>query len=112
MRIVPALDLRAGRVVRLGEHGDFARERAYADGPDAAVALARRYVDAGAARLHVVDLEAARGTGDNRELVGRLVAEAGAEVEVAGGVRSAEAAARWLDVGAAAVIMGTAAVRD
>jgi len=112
MRIVPALDLRAGRVVRLGEHGDFGRERAYADGPDAVVALARRYVEAGARRLHVVDLDAARGSGDNRELVGRLLAEAEAEVQVSGGVRSAEAAARWLDAGAAAVAMGTAAVRD
>ena len=112
MRILPALDLRGGRVVRLGEHGDFGSERAYADGPDAAVALARRYVEAGARRLHVVDLDAARGSGDNRELVGRLVAEAGAEVQVSGGVRSAGAAAGWLDAGAAAVIMGTAAVRD
>jgi len=112
VRILPALDLRGGRVVRLGEHGDFARERAYAEGPDAAVALARRYIEAGARRLHVVDLDAARGDGDNRWLVGRLVAEAGAEVEVAGGVRSEEIAARWLEAGAAAVVMGTAAVRD
>ncbi|HEY4027620.1 MAG TPA: HisA/HisF-related TIM barrel protein [Candidatus Dormibacteraeota bacterium] len=112
MRIVPALDVRAGRVVRLGEHGDFGREQAYADGPEAAVALARRYVEAGARLLHVVDLDAARGSGDNRDLVRRLVAEAGAEVEVSGGVRSAEIAAGWLEAGAAAVAMGTAAVRD
>jgi phosphoribosylformimino-5-aminoimidazole carboxamide ribotide isomerase len=112
MRVVPALDLRGGRVVRLGEHGDFGRERAYADGPGPAVALARRYVAAGARRLHVVDLDAARGSGDNRALVERLVVDAAAEVEVAGGIRSADAAARWLDAGAAAVIMGTAAVRD
>jgi phosphoribosylformimino-5-aminoimidazole carboxamide ribotide isomerase len=112
MRIVPALDLRGGRVVRLGEHGDFGRERGYAEGPDAAVALARRCVEAGAGRLHVVDLDAVRGDGDNRELVSRLVADAGAEVQVAGGIRSEEAAARWLDAGAAAVVMGTAAVRD
>jgi phosphoribosylformimino-5-aminoimidazole carboxamide ribotide isomerase len=110
--IVPALDIRAGRVVRLGEHGDFGSERAYADGPDAAVALARRYVKAGARRLHVVDLDAARGSGDNRALIGRLVGEALAEVEVSGGVRSEDAARRWLDAGATAVVMGTAAVRD
>jgi len=112
MRIVPALDLRDGRVVRLGEHGDFASERAFADGPDAAVALARRYVEAGASRLHVVDLDAARGSGDNRELVSRLVTEARAEVQVSGGVRSAADADRWVGAGAAAVAMGTAAVRD
>jgi phosphoribosylformimino-5-aminoimidazole carboxamide ribotide isomerase len=112
MRIVPALDLRGGRVVRLGEHGDFARERAFAASPDAAVALASQYVEAGARRLHVVDLDAARGAGDNRDLVSRLVAEAGAEVQVAGGVRSAADADRWIAAGAAAVVMGTAAVRD
>jgi phosphoribosylformimino-5-aminoimidazole carboxamide ribotide isomerase len=99
-------------VVRLGEHGDFGSERAFADGPDAAVGLARRYVAAGAELLHVVDLDAARGSGDNRTLVGRLVTEAGAEVQVSGGVRSAESAAAWLATGAAAVVMGTAAVRD
>jgi phosphoribosylformimino-5-aminoimidazole carboxamide ribotide isomerase len=112
VRIVPALDLRRGRVVRLGEHGDFGRERAYAAGPDEAVALARRYVAAGARRLHVVDLDAARGSGDNRALIGRLVSDAGAEVEVSGGVRSEDAVRGWLAAGAAAVVMGTAAVRD
>lgn len=112
MRIVPALDLRGGRVVRLGEHGDFARERAFADSPEAAVALAARYVEAGARRLHVVDLDAARGSGDNRELVRRLVTDAGAEVQVAGGVRSAADADALIAAGAAAVAMGTAAVRD
>jgi phosphoribosylformimino-5-aminoimidazole carboxamide ribotide isomerase len=112
MRIVPALDLRGGRVVRLAEHGDFGAETAYAGGPGEAVELARRYVAAGARRLHVVDLDAARGFGDNRTLVERLVADAGAEVQVAGGVRSAGAAGRWLAAGAAAVVLGTAAVRD
>ncbi|HYW25106.1 MAG TPA: HisA/HisF-related TIM barrel protein, partial [Terriglobales bacterium] len=79
---------------------------------DAAVALASRFVEAGARRLHVVDLDAARGAGDNRDLVRRLVEEAGAEVQVAGGVRSASHADRWIAAGAAAVAMGTAAVRD
>lgn len=112
MIVVPALDLLAGRVVRLGEHGDFDRPTAYARDGDQTVGLGRRYVDAGARRLHVVDLDAARGTGDNRLLVQRLVTEAGAEVEVAGGVRSELDARRWLEVGAAAVVMGTAAVRQ
>jgi len=112
MMVLPALDLLAGRVVRLGVGGDFARPTAYADGPDDAVGLARGYVVAGARRLHVVDLDAARGSGHNGPLVQRLVVEAGAEVEVAGGVRSGEDAKRWLEFGAAGVVMGTAAVRD
>ena len=78
MMVIPALDLLAGRVVRLGESGDFARPTAYADGPDDAVGLARRYVVAGARRLHVVDLDGARGSGHNGPLVQRLVVEAGA----------------------------------
>lgn len=112
MMVIPALDLLVGQVVRLGEGGDFARPTVYADGPDGAVGLARRYVVAGARRLHVVDLDAARGSGHNGPLVQRLVVDAGAEVEIAGGVRSGEDAKRWLEFGAAAVVLGTAAVRD
>ncbi|HKF18137.1 MAG TPA: 1-(5-phosphoribosyl)-5-[(5-phosphoribosylamino)methylideneamino] imidazole-4-carboxamide isomerase [Candidatus Dormibacteraeota bacterium] len=112
MLVLPALDLLAGQVVRLGEHGDFDRPTAYAGGGDGAVVLGRRFVDAGARRLHVVDLDAARGSGSNRLLVQRLVTEAGAEVQVAGGVRTQLDAQRWLECGAAAVVMGTAAVRD
>lgn len=112
MVVIPALDLLAGQVVRLGEHGDFALRTAYARGAAGAVALGRRYVDAGARRLHVVDLDAARGSGNNRLLVQRLVTEAGAEVEVAGGVRTEPDAERWLGCGAAAVVMGTVAVLD
>ena len=111
MVVLPALDLLAGRVVRLGEHGDFDRPTSYADETDQVVRLARRYVVAGARRLHVVDLDAARGSGHNGPMVQRLVDEAGAEVQVAGGVRSASEVERWLDHGAAAVVMGTAAVR-
>ncbi|MBO0684970.1 MAG: 1-(5-phosphoribosyl)-5-((5-phosphoribosylamino)methylideneamino)imidazole-4-carboxamide isomerase, partial [Candidatus Dormibacteraeota bacterium] len=84
MLIIPALDIRGGRVVRL-LHGDFGRETAYAAG---AVERAREYAEAGARRLHVVDLDAARGAGDNRALVEQMVSEVGVEVQVAGGVRS------------------------
>lgn len=108
MHIVPALDVRGGEVVRLGVHGDFARQRAYGD-PQA---LARRYADAGARRLHVVDLDGARGGGENRLLIERLVAGASIEVEVAGGVRTEADVERWLRAGVAAVTMGTAAVRE
>jgi len=73
MVVLPALDLLAGRVVRLGEHGDFDRPTSYADETDQVVRLARRYVVAGARRLHVVDLDAARGSGHNGPMVQRLV---------------------------------------
>ena len=108
MLVIPALDLLAGRVVRL-VRGDFSRETAYSWDP---VRRAAEYAAAGARRLHVVDLDAARGSGDNRKVVERIVAEVRIEVQVAGGVRSLEDAERWLDAGAAAAVMGTVAVRE
>lgn len=109
MVVIPAIDIRAGRAVRLTA-GDFARETVYGDDP---VAIAHSHRAAGAWRLHVVDLDAALGRPDNnRELVSRIVAEAEIEVQVAGGVRDPLTASAWLQAGAAAVVMGTAAVRD
>lgn len=109
MVVIPAIDIRGGRAVRLTE-GDFQRETVYGDDP---VAIARSHRAAGAWRLHVVDLDAALGrSADNREVVRRLVAETGAEVQVAGGIRDPATAQSWLEAGAAAVVMGTAAVRD
>jgi phosphoribosylformimino-5-aminoimidazole carboxamide ribotide isomerase len=109
--VLPSLDLTGGRAVRL-VRGDLGQQKSYASDPEAVVALARRLSAAGARRLHVVDLDAATGLGSNRRLVERLVSGAGLEVQVAGGVRSEEDAARWLESGAAAVVMGTAAVRQ
>jgi phosphoribosylformimino-5-aminoimidazole carboxamide ribotide isomerase len=106
MDVIPAIDIRGGRAVRLTE-GDFDREKVYDHDP---VALAHRHRQAGASRVHVVDLDAARGGGDNRVLVERVVAESGISVQVAGGIRDAEAVAHWLDAGATAVVMGTTAV--
>jgi phosphoribosylformimino-5-aminoimidazole carboxamide ribotide isomerase len=108
--VVPSLDLAAGRAVRL-VHGDLTRQTTYAGGPEEVLALARRLAGAGASRLHVVDLDAAIGSGHNRRLVERLVADSGLQVQVAGGVRSGEDAGGWLASGATAVVMGTAAVR-
>ena len=109
--ILPAIDLRGGRVVRLQE-GDFARETTF-DGDPASVA--RGFAIDGAAWIHVVDLDAAR-TGE--AVNGRVIAEiigsvAGrTQVEVAGGLRTEEAVADALASGAARVVVGTAAIRD
>ena len=109
MDVIPAIDIRGGRAVRLTE-GDFQTEKVYGDDP---LAIAHRHRQAGARRIHVVDLDAALGrTGNNRQLVSRIVAEAGLEVQVAGGVRDEETAGAWLLAGAAAVVMGTLAVRE
>lgn len=108
MEVIPALDVRGGQVVRL-LRGDFEAETAYSGDP---VERARRYAAAGARRLHLVDLDAAAGAGSNRHLLSAVVEGAGIEVQVAGGVRTAEDAAAWLAAGAAAVVMGTTAVRE
>jgi len=109
--LLPAIDLRGGRVVRLRQ-GDFARETAYSDDP---VAVATDFVERGARWLHVVDLDGARtGRPAHGKLIARIVASIGerAAVEVAGGLRTAEAVADALAAGAARVVIGTAALRD
>jgi len=108
VEVIPAIDLLEGRCVRL-EQGDFQRATYYDLDP---VDLARRLAGSGIRRLHLVDLDAARGSGDNRSLVERIVTEGGLEVQVAGGVRDRERLESWFAAGAAGVIMGTAAVRD
>ena len=90
--------------------GDFAAETVYDDDP---VGVARRFTDAGARWLHVVDLDAARtGSAANLEVVRAVCAAVDARVQVGGGVRDAAAAARLLDAGAARVVVGTAAVEN
>jgi phosphoribosylformimino-5-aminoimidazole carboxamide ribotide isomerase len=109
--LLPAIDLRGGRVVRLRQ-GDFARETAYSDDP---VEVANRFVDGGARWLHVVDLDGARtGRPVHGELIARIVTSIGerASVEVAGGLRTAEAVAEALAAGARRAVVGTAALAD
>lgn len=74
--------------------------------------IARRFAAAGAGRLHVVDLDAARGSASNADLIGRMLKEAGVELQVAGGIRTEESVKRLLESGAQAVVMATAAIRD
>jgi phosphoribosylformimino-5-aminoimidazole carboxamide ribotide isomerase len=109
--LYPAIDLRAGRVVRLAQ-GDFDRETAYGDDP---VAQVSAFAAAGAAWVHVVDLDAAR-TGEpiNRrtiDAIGRTAAAEGVRMQAGGGVRDEAAAATLLDdAGIDRVVVGTAAV--
>jgi phosphoribosylformimino-5-aminoimidazole carboxamide ribotide isomerase len=107
--ILPAIDLRRGRVVRL-EQGDVARETAFSDEP---VAVARGFADAGARWLHVVDLDGAMtGEPAHGDVVAAIAAAVGDRlaVEVAGGLRTHEAVERVLAAGAARVVVGTAAL--
>jgi len=109
--LYPAIDLRAGRVVRLRQ-GDYADETVYGDDP---VVVAESFARAGATWIHVVDLDAAR-TGDptNRPIIARVTeAVAGrARVQTGGGVRTVEDAMALSASGVARVVMGSAAVAD
>ena len=110
MDILPAIDIRKGRVVRLSQ-GQAARETVYADDP---LAQAERFLDAGARWLHVVDLDRAFGDGSNVAVVGRIAraAEGRAFVQYGGGLRTLEAIAEALDAGVTRAVIGTAAVAD
>lgn len=109
MEIIPAIDLRGGRVVRLIQ-GDPSRETRYADQP---AAVAKEWERRGARRLHVVDLDGALGgTPANRQALGAILRTIGIPAQVGGGLRSLEAVREVLELGAAVAIVGTAAIRD
>ena len=105
MIVIPAIDLRGGRAVRL-LRGDPEAETAYSQDP---VAVATRFQAEGARRLHVVDLDAALDQGDNREVITDICHSVAIPVQVGGGIRSLEAIGDVLGQGAARAILGTAA---
>jgi len=107
--LFPAIDLRAGRCVRLVQ-GDYDREIVYGDDP---VAQALAFQEAGADWVHVVDLDAARsGSPVNRTVVAAVAAALDVPVQTGGGVRSVTDARTLFDAGVARVVLGTAAIAD
>jgi phosphoribosylformimino-5-aminoimidazole carboxamide ribotide isomerase len=107
--LYPAIDILDGRAVRLTQ-GDFDARTVYRDDP---VEAARTWVDGGARRLHVVDLDGARtGRPVNLGALERIAGELGVPVQCGGGLRSREAIDAALAAGAARVVVGTAAYRD
>ena len=108
LEIVPSIDLRAGKVVRL-QQGDYGRQLNYDVDP---LAVAASYAAAGATWLHVVDLDGAKeGRTAQAALVGQLAtAAAGLRVQAGGGVRSTDDVQRLLESGVGRVVVGTAAM--
>jgi phosphoribosylformimino-5-aminoimidazole carboxamide ribotide isomerase len=107
MKLFPAIDLLGGRAVRL-EAGDRARATVFHDRP---AELVRQLARDGADRLHVVDLDGAFGEARQAELVRAIVAASPIPVEVGGGLRDLASIEAVLALGAAFVVLGTAAVR-
>ncbi|MEM1079965.1 MAG: HisA/HisF-related TIM barrel protein [Pseudomonadota bacterium] len=109
MQIIPAIDLRAGRVIRL-KQGDYSRETQYSV---SGLVQARTYQSAGARRLHLVDLDAALDGGDgNLEQIGQICRALDIPVQMGGGVRNEDDVRARLDAGAERVIIGSVCVRD
>ncbi|MYD50679.1 MAG: 1-(5-phosphoribosyl)-5-[(5-phosphoribosylamino)methylideneamino]imidazole-4-carboxamide isomerase [Dehalococcoidia bacterium] len=109
MEVIPAIDIRGGKAVRLFQ-GDYGRETVFNDSP---VDAAQRWLDLGATRLHVVDLDGAK-TGEqvNIDLVGQIAAISHVPVQLGGAIRTIEAAQRAIDRGVERVIVGTAAIEN
>lgn len=109
MELIPAIDLLDGNVVRLHK-GDYAAVTVYSNDP---VAQAKSFYDAGARRLHVVDLEGARsGKAAHVKVIEKILSAVPLAVQVGGGIRSAETAEQWLGAGVQRVVIGTLAVEQ
>lgn len=109
MHILPAIDIMGGKAVRLFQ-GEKDRETVYSDSP---VDMAKRWADAGATYLHVVDLDGAfDGDSNNERFIRDIVKAVDFPVEVGGGIRSLEKARRLVDYGVSRVIVGTRALES
>ena len=109
MLLIPAIDLKNGRCVRLLQ-GEADAETVYSDDP---AAMARSFEDAGAKRLHLVDLDGAfRGKGTNLDCIHSILKTISIPVQLGGGLRTADDVERMLKLGVSSVIIGTMAIKN
>ena len=109
MEIVPAVDIKGGRCVRLYQ-GDYGQETVFDEDP---VTAALTWYSQGARWLHIVDLDgAAAGEPKNMDVVEEIMKQTGLSVELGGGIRSEEVAKRLLHQGISRIILGTAAIEN
>jgi phosphoribosylformimino-5-aminoimidazole carboxamide ribotide isomerase len=110
MQIIPAIDLKDGRCVRLSQ-GEFDTAKVYGADP---FEQARRFADAGAELIHIVDLDGAKegGRSANRSVAKEVVSRLGVDVEFGGGVRSESDVEELVDCGVSRVILGTLATES
>ena len=109
MIIIPAIDIRGGRCVRLLQ-GDFQRETVYSGDP---VEVARRWAGKGAERIHIVDLDGSReGRPVNADVIRRILSVVDVPVELGGGIRDLATVDTYLGLGIRWVILGTAALKN
>ena len=109
MIILPAIDLRGGKAVRL-LRGEYDNMTVYGENP---VAVAASFAEAGASNLHLVDLDGAlSGNTDNMDMIKNIISETKMSVEVGGGIRNEERVYTYLSMGAERVILGTVAAEN
>ena len=109
MEIIPAVDMMDGKCVRLVQ-GKFDQSTVFSDDP---VDAAKRWVDEGATRLHLVDLNGSRmGAPQEIPTIQRILAAVSVPVQLGGGIRTLETARRMIELGIARVIIGTSAALD
>src|SRR4051794_39206399 len=109
MEVIPAIDLRGGQCVRL-QQGDYGRETVFGDDP---AAMAAHWVEDGATRIHLVDLDGAKeGHPVNGAAVRAILNRVDVPCQLGGGVRDESTLAGWLDLGLERVIIGTQALKD
>jgi phosphoribosylformimino-5-aminoimidazole carboxamide ribotide isomerase len=110
VQVIPAIDLMKGKIVRLS-HGDPKTAKVY-DQFGNPVETARRWKEEGAKKLHIIDLDAAFGTGDNLSIIAKIAKSLGLPIQVGGGIRKIEAVEKLLAMGISQVILGALAFND
>jgi len=109
MRIIPAIDLKDGKCVRLFK-GDFERTTEYSANP---VEVGQRFSTLAVEDLHIVDLDGARtGKQQNYSIVAEIIAQSGLAVQLGGGIRERDDVARWLDAGVTRCVVGSVAIKQ
>ncbi len=107
LTLLPAIDVVDGKAVRL-QQGQAGTETEYGDPRE----IAKQFEAAGVSWIHLVDLDAAFGRGDNTDMLANLIAESEVQIELSGGIRGEDSLLRALDLGASRVNLGTAALED
>jgi phosphoribosylformimino-5-aminoimidazole carboxamide ribotide isomerase len=111
MQLIPAIDLMSGKIVRLSR-GEAKTAKTYEKQFGTPLEAAKRWRDEGAGKLHIIDLDAAFGIGDNRAVIAEVAKNIALPIQVGGGIRSYEIAEKILQTGVTQVILGALAFSD
>ena len=110
LQLIPAIDLMGGKIVRL-THGDAKTAKIY-DQFGGPVEIAKKWKTEGAGKIHIIDLDAALGMGDNMSVIAEIVENIDLPIQVGGGIRKLEVAVKLLKLGVSQTILGALAFSD